>query len=477
MKRNLPNIVLLVVAIGATYVLLQRAFYANTSFNVQWAQDLAFFNQIFYSALKGGEWSSPLLLEPTGFFKMVHFHPIIALLLPFYAIWPEPSTLLTFNVLAVVIAVFPLTAITKEVTNSPWFSVSAGVAYLTWLPTQAAALADFRPMVFLIPGLMTLLWGASGKADLKHRLIMIIGALICFSAREEAAYIVTSIGIVLLMLPIKGFFRLGQHTRLDGLILTIAGLLYLGFLLLFKENFFFHFNPLTFFESASSNSPPSELTTERLAHLAGMVGSGFAPMLLSVPTILMAIPPLAYLLSDPAKEWHSFMGTYPYFRHILIPFFCAGGVIGWSLVFTKYQLKKPSQVALASSVLLVFTALDFYQTRKGVEAVWNNNKINAGSVEVIWLQRMVDLVPDNGAVVTDYKMIAALSGRKVLWNQAHMYMEDGRPSHWTDDWPITLDIVDWAFLPDDSDLFKHMKNWTLVEQRAGYQLWKKELNN
>ena len=49
----------------------------------------------------------PDSLEPTGFFNMVHFHPILAAVLPIYWLRPEATTLLRINAGAVAVTAWP----------------------------------------------------------------------------------------------------------------------------------------------------------------------------------------------------------------------------------------------------------------------------------------------------------------------------------------------------------------------------------
>ncbi len=94
----------------------------------QWGQDLAFFHQIVHHAISGRPWTSPLLLEPTGFFDMVHFHPILAGVVPIYWVFRTPETLLALNVLAVVVAAWPLALLGRTASRQAAFGVAGGVA-------------------------------------------------------------------------------------------------------------------------------------------------------------------------------------------------------------------------------------------------------------------------------------------------------------------------------------------------------------
>ena len=104
MSARQPRLLLGVAMVTAAVAWSRRQLLALEVFREQWSQDLAFFNQILSSALDGRPWTSPILLEPVGFFEMVHFHPIFAVLLPLYALAPGTGLLVLVNVVAVVSA-------------------------------------------------------------------------------------------------------------------------------------------------------------------------------------------------------------------------------------------------------------------------------------------------------------------------------------------------------------------------------------
>ena len=455
------------LALAAIYALGQRAWQAWASYSVQWAHDLAFFTQILFNAAHGRAWTSPLLLEPTGFFEMVHFHPVFALLLPLFMLRPEASTLLLFNVAAVCLAAIPLAGLARDRTGSAWFGLAAAVSFLVWLPVQAAALADFRPVVFFIPGFMLLLWGLARPC----RWRMVVGALIVAGAREESGYLLPMLAVVMLVLPF------GRRRRSDALILLGIGLGWLGFLLLFKGNFFFHFNPTTFFQGVGSGPEvPAQLTDDRLRHLGLLLGGGFGAVLLCPAMLAMLIPQVAFLLGDTHREWHAFTGTYPYLRHALIPFLAAGGVMGWGWVLERLGKRRQREAtALVVVAMILSCALAFHGQRQRLEQnVWQRNAEASRSVEVAVLDRLVAQVPADARVITDYRLIAALSGRRVLWVTMHCYNDGGAPNGWRGPWPITLDFADTLLVPQGHAILERLDTaWELVDSGADYGLWRR----
>ncbi len=455
------------LALAACYGLGQRAWQAWASYQVQWAHDLAFFTQILFEASQGRAWTSPLLLEPTGFFEMVHFHPVFALLLPLFMLRPEASTLLFFNVAAVSLAAIPLAGLARDRTGSTWFGLAAAVAWLVWLPGQTAALADFRPVVFFVPGFMLLLWGLARPC----RWRMVAGALLVAFAREESGYLLPMLAVVMLVLPF------GKRRRSDALVLLGIGLAWLGFLLVFKGNFFFHFNPTTFFQNlGAAPAVPEQLTHDRLRHLGLLLAGGFGPVLLCPAMLLMLAPQVGFLMLDSHREWHAFTGTYPYLRHALLPFLAVGGVMGWAWLLDKLGKRRPRETqAIVIVAMILPSVLAFHGQRQRLEeGTWQRNREALGSVEVQAIDLLVAQVPDDARVLTDYRLIAALSGRPVLWATMQTYHEGEPPYGWSGPWPITLDWVDTLLVPRDDPVLAHLDEaWELRDSGGDYVLWER----
>ncbi|MCB9760011.1 MAG: DUF2079 domain-containing protein [Alphaproteobacteria bacterium] len=455
--RLLPGGLLALAFAGVCAGVCRRQLDAMAAHNLQWAQDLAFFNQILWSASRGGSWTSPLLLEPTGFLEMVHLHPVFALILPVYALWPRPETLLVINAVVVLSAALPLALLGREASGSRWVGAAAGVAFLLWFPTESAAGADFRPMVFFVPAMAWLLYGAFAGRWAP----LLAGAALACATREEAGYLVPAFGGVLLVLP----FRAWRWRQ--GLALIAMGGAWFLFLLLFKENFFFHFDPL----NPPIYDPPSpELRAARLGWLAKAMLGAFAAAPLAPAPLAMSAGPLGWLMTDAQREWHLATGPYVHLRSPLLPLWAGAGVVGAGLIARLRPRLTPAVVIW----LLVGNLLPFYGERRALAEHHAETRALRGSPEVVALNGLVDAVGPDARVATDYRLIAALSGRAVLWNVRHLYLEDGEPPWWTVEWPLTLDRVDTVLVPLDDPITDRLDDaWRLDRQGAGYGLWRR----
>jgi len=450
---------------------------ALASHNLMWGQDLAFFNQIFYSASQGGDWTSPLLLEPTGFFKMVHFHPIIGLLLPFYALRPEPSTLLWLNAGAVVAATWPIARLGARATKCEIVGVAAALAWLCWLPTRSAAIADFRPMVFWIPGLAWLIWGV--YCQKAHR--WIIGLLLCCFAREESGYLIPTIGLLLIAgLP------LGGKRRKEGLWIAGAGLFWLCFLLIFKENFFFHFNPANMINGDGGASPGDALQSSRTDFLLSCIQGGYLSSVLAPGVLAFGAGPLHWLMTDAQREWHAFSGTVVYLKNPLLPLIACSGTLGMAWLINRY----PRGLPVFCLWMVLGNYFSFSDARDTLNQRNNDNVAQQQQTAHKSLSTLLSKVGSKDRVATDSELIAALSGRDVLWNVDHLYNAD-KPHHWKGQWPLTLVLFDTLVLKntprEDEWLYKLQNNpehhifqaeftganWRVAFRSDTYTLWRR----
>jgi len=458
-KRTFAAVLGLLIAIWwILWGLEQNASYESQ--RSMWSQDLAFFNQILFHASQGDAWTSPILLEPTGFFSMVHFHPILALILPVYMILPSASTLLWINAGAVALTAWPLARLGAKASGSEIFGLAAGVAWLVWMPSRAAAIADFRPMVFLIPALAWIVWGVYSQ----RRAAWIGGVVLCCAAREESAYLLPSIGILLAVgLP------LGGKRRREGLWILGGGLFWLSFLLVFKDNFFFHFNPINLLQGDGGPSPSGELTSARMGFWGQALASGYAGAILSPATLLFGAGPMHWLMTDSQREWHAFFGTVVYLKDPMLPLIASAGTLGAAWVIRKKEALLPA----VCIVLILGNSLAFRGERSRLNQRKTDNHAQKRTPEGVALQALIDHVSPEAKVVTDYRLIAVLSGRDVLWNRAHLYLEDNsRPPHWKNDWPITFEIADTVLLPlEDSLVGELSDSWTQTQRAGGYGLW------
>jgi uncharacterized membrane protein len=395
----------------------------------QWSQDLAFFHQWVHSAANGGPWASPLILEPQGFFEMVHTHFALIGVVGLYRVIPEQETLLIVHSFFAGLALWPVFRLGESVAGGR-HAILCVLAVVVFGPFQSIAVADFRPVVLFLPGLLGV-WAATWRSD---TLGVLFWAAVALAGRQEASYLLVSSGLALL------FCSWGKSTRKDAILLVCVGAIAWVFFAWNKPSMFFHINPM-----APEVWPSSaELWDQRLGFGLALLLSGWLLGALA-PAPLFAMLPVVWGLLSTSREWHSLMGPGAHHHVFWVPFVVAAGIVGSARV--------PSNVG--PILLFIGSAFSF---------PWAS--LQSGS---IGLQRLIQQVPRTARVAADYDTIHALAGRDVLWNIDQMYMED-RPWHWTEPWPITPEDVDWIIMPSGHPLSRHVSEWTVVDAEASHLL-------
>ena len=450
---------LLLAVLTATGLWTQAQWLAFDAGGTQWAHDLAFFNQILWSGTHGGPWASPILLEPQGLLQMVHFSPLLVLIAPLYALFPHPKTLLAVNTLVVASAAIPLGVLGQKVSKDARFGLLAGIAFLLYLPTLSAAQADFRPLTLMVPGFATLALGGWTK---RWGPTLLGAALIC-CAREEAAYLLVASGAVMLL-------RSPKH---GAAVLGTGAAWFVG-LLLFKENFFFHFDPTTYAGSVATQEPTTALVHER-GHFA--LQSWFSGYLLApvgwLPA-LMGLPPAIAMWLDHQREWQLMTGPYVHLRSVWLACMAAAGTLGAALAARRLSQKWAWAPVLLGALMCLGNAAAYPHQRGEHRARMAELSEGLESPEYAQERALLAKVKEGDRVATDYPRMAALSGRQVLWNVENLHLDEDRPPHWIHAWPIGLEPVDTVVALDSDPIVAHLgPDWKKQGEAGELGLWRR----
>jgi uncharacterized membrane protein len=408
-----------------------------------WGHDIAFFHQWVHSAATGGPWASPLILEPQGFFAMVHTHLVMPLVVGLYALVSRQELVLLCHSAFACLAVVPLYRLGASL-QGPRFGLLGVAALLCYGPFQSAATVDFRPLVLFLPGLLGV-WEAARRGATREALLW-AGVALC--GRQEASYLLAATGGALCVVPWGG----RRQWRVGAAILTLGLLSLVGWVLL-KEQMFFHFNPLN---PAPAPILEPEWAEARWSFAGSLLRSGWVLGLAS-PAGLIAALPLAREMLHTSREWTLLVGPGAHYHAAWLPFVAASGMAGTSRVMDLVGVRMATWKGWIAPAVLVANALAF---------PWIGPR--TGPTELRDLTRQVD---EHARVAADYDTIHALAGREVLWNIEQLYLpEDEKPLHWTDPWPLTLDEVDWVLMPADHPLGERLETWQVLDQRGRHVL-------
>jgi len=429
---EIPAPVIAAVVALSTAVFGGINFYNSAYGAPQWSQDLAFFHQWVHSAAAGGPWASPLILEPQGFFEQVHTHLILPFVVGAYTVVPAQATLIFLHSFFVSLAVWPALRLGSAVAGGRHAFIVV-LAVLVFGPFQSVAIADFRPVGLFIPGILGV-WAAAWKGSFKG---ILFWSLIALFGRQEASYLLASSGMALL------FCSWGDAKRTHGSLLIAIGFVsWLSFTAV-KPEMFFHINPLALPELSSS----SELWDRRTQFGIAMLISGWWLGVLRPAPLFAALPVFAGMLMT-GREWHALTGPGAHHHAFWIPFVLSAGIAGSARLSPRFGA---GILALAS----------------GFAFPWAS--ITASEIDY---ETIDDVIPAKARVAADYDTIHRVSGRQVLWNIDQLYMSD-QPWHWTGDWPLTIDHVDWIISPNNHAIQKRIEGWYLVAETPTHQVHKR----
>ena len=125
--------------------------YMHYVFNT-FAWDLGIITQSLWTTLNSGKILYSTLEvpygNPTGIFLGVHFSPILFLILPIYALYQSPQTLLVFQSFILAIAALPLYWLARDKLNSKLYGLAFAVTYLLNPALHGVNTFDFHLEIF-----------------------------------------------------------------------------------------------------------------------------------------------------------------------------------------------------------------------------------------------------------------------------------------------------------------------------------------
>jgi len=411
-----------------------------------WGQDLAFFHQIVHAAATGEHWSTALLLEPRGFFDMVHTHLVLPLVVAVYAVIPSQAVLLLAQAFFASLALWPAWRLGESVAPRGG-GLLAAVGLALFGPFQGLAMADFRPSGLFLPGLL----GVLVAGQLRDRRALVGWSLVALMGRQEAVYLLGAVAAFWAVVPgpaprrgglLRSLWR-GLRWRECAVLGAICVVGLAGFVWV-KPAMFFHFDPLRRPDAAALS--PDHLA-DRLSFLGQLGRSGALAGLLS-PAPLLPLLPVAREMLETGREWGPVVGPAAHYAAFWVPFCAAAWIRGAGRTMGRVGLVL---VAVLNAVSLPWPGL-----RRGPDH----------------LRALTDQVAEDARVAADYDTIHAVAGRRVLWNAAQLRMRaDERPRGWVGDWPVPLSAVDVVIARRDDPLAERLTDWTEVDSAGDHVLW------
>ncbi|WP_048078767.1 DUF2079 domain-containing protein [Desulfurococcus mucosus] len=138
-----------------------------------YGMDLGVYAQALWTTLYYGMFfyeTPDLFWNSGGSFFGVHFAPLMFALLPIYALYPHPETLLVLQSFIIGLGALPLYWIAKDITNSAEKAVIIALWYLTYAPLHGVNLYDFHLEAFLPTFFLFAYWFFYKKRWIKYLL-------------------------------------------------------------------------------------------------------------------------------------------------------------------------------------------------------------------------------------------------------------------------------------------------------------------
>ena len=351
------------------------------------AWDLSIYSQSLYSTLNHGKllyYTSELPGNPSGSLFGIHFSPFLFLLVPIYAIYQNPVTLLILRPIVISIGLIPLYWILREQQlNSRLLTFFLAIIYVVFPPINAP-LSNFDVEAFL-PALFLFAIYYLRKGKLLHSYIFVVLSLM---VNEFIPLIIMAMAVYFFLLHREEIIyglRSKKITKnaIFSILLLLTGILWF----MLAGAVITHFNPnalSTKWEWGEFGTSPGEIVTNVLANPAKTINvlfndgqskflyitSLFGPLVflsfLDPLTLIMTLPWLMASLLSVNPLYYAIGTQYPAFVSPFIFVSAVNGIKKLGDISSRDVLRKIGflmSVSLVISILLLPTGGDFSVTQ------------------------------------------------------------------------------------------------------------------
>lgn len=375
-KSEVSSVYFLLFVMAIIYIVIvsRVAITGHYAFSTN-AWDLGIFSQALYSTINHGEilyYTAELPGNPSGSLFGIHFSPFLFLLVPIYALYQNPVTLLILKPVAISIGLIPLYWIIREQKfNSKVLPLLLGIVYLVYPPIMGGVL-NFDLQVFLPALFLFALYYLKGER-LIHSYVFVVLALM---VNEFVSFIVMMMAVYFFLLHRKEIInglKSGKMTRkcIFAVVLLLTGILWVSL----ATEVISRFNPhalSTKWEWGELGSSPGEImvnvVTNPLRTLKMLFNDGvkkgiylihlFGPLdflsFLDPLTLIMTMPWLIASFLSINPLYYTIGNQYPAF---VSPFIFISAINGIKKLVNKGGDKTLRKVILVISITLCLTAL------------------------------------------------------------------------------------------------------------------------
>jgi len=354
-------------------------------------------NAIFEEAIRGyAHVGWPIVPIKGADFNLLgdHFSPAIAVLAPFYRLFPHPETLLVAQVALIAISIFVVTTVGIRSIGLGWGSVVA-VAYGLSFGLQSGVIADFHEVALGVP-----LLALAGAAFVEKRYSAVVGwSLPLLLVKEDLGLTLAAVGLAL--------FLAGERRR--GIVLAAIGAAGAALVVLIlipwargdESGYAYTFGGGGIFGALADEPGRKALTVLLTLAVGGLVA-------VASPWAVVALPTLAWrFAADNPFYW----GTDWHYSLLLMPVMATAAIdvmrrVVWvrpvalaGMGIVTVLALVPNEV-LGSPLVRYLSPGAFHQTERELSG-----------------ERVLELIPSHASVESDIGLINHLvaDGRFVTW--------------------------------------------------------------
>jgi uncharacterized membrane protein len=425
-KEKIPEIILL--AMVATYSIV---FSYLTVLKLQalgmHAWDFGIYLQAIHTTVTSGklfyttvELPYTITAIPPGTQFAVHFSPILFLIVPFYALFQTPITLLVIKSLAIAIGAIPVFLLAKKALGKPMWGLVFSAGYLLYPAVQGINWYDFQPQIFFTTfALFTILF-----IELRRNKLALLFSILTMSSVEIAPFFIIALGLTSLAVQRKSLIELLRQRKFSALstslpiALILVAIIWLALvfstLVLFGWQTSFHLSQERRFSIADPFNLPGALSYDWQAKLT------YIALILCPFAFLSLLDPIRLL---PGGLWIIFavLSNYPpyyslgcHYLSFAIPFVVVSSIFGVKRI---YKPSNKQRTQIMSLILCCAIGLATIASSPiGPFHLGNNPWTGPFGIPTMtlhdqYVHDLVDLIPVNASVLTSNDLFPLVAQR------------------------------------------------------------------
>ncbi|MCB0193891.1 MAG: DUF2079 domain-containing protein, partial [Anaerolineae bacterium] len=179
---------LLVILILYNAFFITYAFKKHAAFQTA-GLDLGNYEQVLWNTVHGRPMALTTMQNITSNWQ-IHFEPILMLIVPVYAFFPAPHTLIVLQTVTISLGAIPIFLLAKQKLSSPMAGLTFAVVYLLFPALQGALLFDFHAFALAATFISWALWFLFNR----HYWPVLVLTLLAMACKENVALLVLMMG-------------------------------------------------------------------------------------------------------------------------------------------------------------------------------------------------------------------------------------------------------------------------------------------